>query len=136
MPTYRCPSSSFSTSSTCLRCSVEFAKLPSRNLLATGTSARHITLIDPRASATQISFLTLRGHKNAIVSLATDPSSEYNLASGSHDGTVQIWDLRNVSAGGQIGEGMTGERLHDQQARAGGCEEPWRRCEGLRGVLG
>jgi centromere/kinetochore protein ZW10 len=86
--------------------------IPSRNLLATGTSARHITLIDPRASATQISVMTLRGHKNAIVSLATDPSSEYSLASGSHDGTVQIWDLRNVSAGGQIGEGMTGESVY------------------------
>ncbi|KAF1945435.1 WD40 repeat-like protein [Clathrospora elynae] len=86
--------------------------IPSRNLLATGTSARHITLVDPRASATQISVMTLRGHKNAIVSLATDPSSEYNLASGSHDGTVQIWDLRNVSAGGQVGEGMTGESVY------------------------
>jgi centromere/kinetochore protein ZW10 len=56
--------------------------------------------------------MTLRGHKNAIVSLDTDPSSEYNLASGSHDGTVQIWDLRNVSAGGQVGEGMTGESVY------------------------
>ncbi|CAO2648881.1 Nn.00g098300.m01.CDS01 [Neocucurbitaria sp. VM-36] len=86
--------------------------VPSRNLLATGTSARHITLIDPRVSATQISVMTLRGHKNAVVSLDTDPSSEYNLASGSHDGTVQIWDLRNVSAGGQMGEGMTGESVY------------------------
>jgi centromere/kinetochore protein ZW10 len=56
--------------------------------------------------------MTLRGHKNAIVSLDTDPSSEYNLASGSHDGTVQIWDLRNVSAGVQMGEGMTGESVY------------------------
>lgn len=86
--------------------------IPSRNLLATGTSARHITLVDPRASATQISVMTLRGHKNGVVSLDTDPSSEYNLASASHDGTVQIWDLRNVSTGGQIGEGMTGESVY------------------------
>ncbi|KAL1793338.1 hypothetical protein ACET3X_008320 [Alternaria dauci] len=86
--------------------------IPSRNLLATGTSARHITLIDPRASATQISVMTLRGHKNGVVSLDTDPSSEYNLASASHDGTVQIWDLRNVSTGGQVGEGMTGESVY------------------------
>ncbi|KAI4642376.1 hypothetical protein J4E93_007524 [Alternaria ventricosa] len=86
--------------------------IPSRNLLATGTSARHITLVDPRASATQISVMTLRGHKNGVVSLDTDPSSEYNLASGSHDGTVQIWDLRNVSTGGQVGEGMTGESVY------------------------
>ncbi|KAF1838326.1 ribosome biogenesis protein YTM1 [Decorospora gaudefroyi] len=86
--------------------------IASRNLLATGTSARHITLIDPRASATQISVMTLRGHKNAVVSLDTDPSSEFSLVSGSHDGTAQIWDLRNVSAGGKVGEGMTGESVY------------------------
>lgn len=86
--------------------------VPSRSLLATGTSARHITLVDPRASATQISVMTLRGHRNAVVSLDTDPSSEHNLVSGSHDGTVQIWDLRNVTAGGQMGEGMTGESVY------------------------
>ncbi|KAJ4370615.1 ribosome biogenesis protein ytm1 [Neocucurbitaria cava] len=84
--------------------SLSLCAIPSRNLLATGTSARHITLIDPRVSATQISVMTLRGHKNAVVSLDTDPSSEYNLASGSHDGTVQIWDLRN-SAGAAKGHG-------------------------------
>ncbi|EUC35421.1 hypothetical protein COCCADRAFT_90767 [Bipolaris zeicola 26-R-13] len=95
--------------------------IPSRNLLATGTSARHITLVDPRASATQISVMTLRGHKNAVVSLDTDPSSEHNLVSASHDGTVQIWDLRNVSAGGQIGEGLTGESVYTiyRQSRDG-----------------
>ena len=56
--------------------------------------------------------MTLRGHKNAVVSLDTDPSSEHNLVSASHDGTVQIWDLRNVSAGGQVGEGLTGESVY------------------------
>ena len=86
--------------------------IPSRNLLATGTAARHITLVDPRVSATQISVMTLRGHKNGVVSLDTDPSSEYNIVSGSHDGTCQIWDLRNVSAGGAMGEGMTGESVY------------------------
>jgi len=86
--------------------------VPSRNLLATGTSARHITLVDPRVSATKISVMTLRGHKNGVVSIDTDPDSEYNLVSGSHDGTVQIWDLRNVSTGGQVGEGQQGESVH------------------------
>ncbi|EAT88676.1 ribosome biogenesis protein YTM1 [Parastagonospora nodorum] len=86
--------------------------IPSRNLIATGTSARHITLIDPRVSATQISVMTLRGHKNGVVSLDTDPSSDHGLVSGSHDGTVQIWDLRNVTTGGQVGEGQQGESVH------------------------
>ncbi|KAL5121971.1 ribosome biogenesis protein ytm1 [Pleosporales sp. CAS-2024a] len=89
--------------------------IPSRNLLATGTSARHIALIDPRASATQISVMTLRGHKNGVVSLDIDSSSDHSLVSGSHDGTVQIWDLRNVTTGGQAGEGQQGESVHTIQ---------------------
>jgi len=66
------------------------------SLLATGTSARHITLIDPRASATTVAAMTLRGHTNAVVTLARDPNSTYQLLSGSHDGTCRIWDVRSV----------------------------------------
>ncbi|KAK5112976.1 ribosome biogenesis protein ytm1 [Meristemomyces frigidus] len=70
--------------------------LPEAGLLATGTSLRHITLIDPRVSATNISAMTLRGHKNLVVSLSADPSSSYQLVSGSHDGTCRVWDIRSV----------------------------------------
>lgn len=83
------------------------AHLPDVSLLATGTSARHITLIDPRASATSISAMTLRGHQNGVVSLAKDPSSTYGLVSGSHDGTCKVWDIRSVKGStidGQVGE--------------------------------
>ncbi|OJJ03637.1 hypothetical protein ASPVEDRAFT_134869 [Aspergillus versicolor CBS 583.65] len=82
--------------------------LPDHNLLATGTSARHITLIDPRASAATISAMTLRGHTNAVVSLARDPNSSYGLISGSHDGTCRIWDLRatKTDKGGAVGESV------------------------------
>ena len=84
------------------------------NLLATGSTARHITLIDPRASATTIAALTLRGHGNAVVSLSPDPNGAYGLVSGSHDGTCKIWDIRSVKAGtgsslepgGQVGESV------------------------------
>ncbi|KAK3944203.1 ribosome biogenesis protein YTM1 [Diplogelasinospora grovesii] len=65
-------------------------------LLAAGTSARHITMIDPRASATTTAVMTLRGHKNMVVSLSPSPDNEYSLVSGSHDGTCRIWDLRSV----------------------------------------
>ncbi|KAK4155454.1 WD40-repeat-containing domain protein [Chaetomidium leptoderma] len=65
-------------------------------LLAAGTAARHITLVDPRASASTTSVMTLRGHANKVVSLCAAPSSEYSLVSGSHDGTCRIWDLRSV----------------------------------------
>ena len=70
--------------------------LPESNLVATGTSARHITLIDPRASAQTISAMTLRGHTNSVVTLARDPNSSYQMASASHDGTCRIWDIRSV----------------------------------------
>ncbi|KAF2013660.1 microtubule-associated protein [Aaosphaeria arxii CBS 175.79] len=80
--------------------------LPKLNLLATGTSARHITLVDPRASATKVAVTTLRGHANAPVSLDTDPKNEFGLVSGGHDGTVRIWDIRGV------GEAQSGDPVY------------------------
>lgn len=90
------------------------AALQNLNLVATGTSARHITLVDPRASATQISVMTLRGHTNAVVSLDTNPTSEYGLVSGSHDGTTRIWDVRSVKTapGSGEGQGQIGESVY------------------------
>ncbi|KAF2710283.1 WD40 repeat-like protein [Pleomassaria siparia CBS 279.74] len=93
--------------------------LPQLNLLATGTSARHITLIDPRASATQIAVMTLRGHTNAVVSLDTHPTSEYGLVSGSHDGTARIWDVRSIKASSGLGEGQVGEDIYTIQRDSG-----------------
>lgn len=87
---------------------LSLAALPHLNLVAAGTSARHITLIDPRASATNIIAMTLRGHTNAVVSLATDPNSSYGLASGSHDGTCRVWDVRSAKTEkeGRVGQSM------------------------------
>ncbi|KAH6626910.1 WD40-repeat-containing domain protein [Chaetomium sp. MPI-SDFR-AT-0129] len=65
-------------------------------LLAAGTAARHVTLIDPRASAATTSVMTLRGHTNKVVSLSPSPHNEYALVTGSHDGTCRVWDLRSV----------------------------------------
>ncbi|KAH8693634.1 putative microtubule associated protein [Talaromyces proteolyticus] len=82
--------------------------LPELHLLAAGTSARHVTLIDPRVSATSVSAMTLRGHTNAVVALARDPQSTYGLISGSHDGTCRIWDVRSsrTDKDGVIGESI------------------------------
>ncbi|KAL8843607.1 MAG: hypothetical protein Q9170_000111 [Blastenia crenularia] len=87
---------------------LSLAALPTLNLVAAGTSARHITLIDPRASATNIVAMTLRGHTNAVVSLATDPNSTYSLSSGSHDGTCRVWDVRSTKTEkeGRVGQSM------------------------------
>ncbi|QPG75174.1 hypothetical protein FOA43_002523 [Brettanomyces nanus] len=62
------------------------------NLLATGSSARHINLHDPRSS--KITNTQLIGHKNFVCSLATPSDNEYMLLSGSHDGTAKVWDIR------------------------------------------
>lgn len=90
------------TSSTCVDTRLTLhplssvAALPSLNLVATGSTARHIALIDPRASATTTSAMTLRGHQNNVASLAPDPESLYGLVSGSHDGECRIWDVRSL----------------------------------------
>ncbi|CZT08021.1 probable Ribosome biogenesis protein ytm1 [Rhynchosporium graminicola] len=84
----------------------------SHQILAAGTSARHITLLDPRISSQSTQVMTLRGHTNKIVSLGQDPESRYGLVSGSHDGTCRIWDLRSSrqgtkdEGGGQVGEAV------------------------------
>ncbi|KAF1954011.1 WD40 repeat-like protein [Byssothecium circinans] len=106
--------------------------LPKLNLLATGTSARHITLVDPRASATKISVMTLRGHKNAVVSLATDPESEYHLLSGSHDGTAMVWDVRSVRTSEVQGEGQIGESVYSIARDSAGGKPSHAHGEGVK----
>ncbi|KAI1138768.1 ribosome biogenesis protein YTM1 [Hypoxylon sp. FL0543] len=68
-------------------------------LLAAGTSARHVTVADPRVNAAATSVMTLRGHRNMVGCLAASPDNDYSLVSGSHDGTCRVWDLRSVRAG-------------------------------------
>ncbi|GMM35263.1 Ytm1 protein [Saccharomycopsis crataegensis] len=73
-------------------------ELPTVNLLACGSSARHIMLHDPRVgtgSNKNIVAKQLVGHKNFVVSLAADTTNEYGLVSGSHDGSVKVWDVRS-----------------------------------------
>lgn len=107
--------------------------LPELGLLAAGTSARHITLFDPRVDARTVAALTLRGHSNAVVALAPRPGDAYGLVSGSHDGTCRIWDVRSVSAGeksdGDAGGGQICEPVYrvtresvegDSERRVGG----------------
>lgn len=99
------------------------------SLVAAGSAARHVTLLDPRASANATSVLTLRGHANMVSALAPSLDNEYSLASGSHDGTVKIWDLRSVrpatkdEGGGSVSEAVytiARESLKGKKAPAGG----------------
>lgn len=52
--------------------------------------------------------MTLRGHKNHVVALARDPSNDYVLASGSHDGTCRIWDVRSTKS---TKDGVAGQSI-------------------------
>lgn len=77
---------------------LSIAQMPTLNLLACGSSVRHITLHDPRVSSSaKITQKQLVGHKNFVVGLDTCPENEYLLCSASHDGTVKVWDVRSTS---------------------------------------
>ncbi|KAA8910759.1 WD40-repeat-containing domain protein [Sphaerosporella brunnea] len=78
---------------------VSLCSLKTLNILACGSSARHIVLHDPRTSAAGVSAATLRGHSNAVVGLSANPANEWQLASAGHDGTVRVWDVRASSSG-------------------------------------
>lgn len=84
-------------------------QLPALHLLATGSAGRDVKLIDPRDSATNIIAMSLKGHKNHVVTLARDPGNEFILASGSHDGTCRVWDIRSTSQGK---DGVTGQSIY------------------------
>ncbi|KAF3934013.1 Striatin-3 [Dactylella cylindrospora] len=89
------------------------ASLSSLNLIAAGSAARHITLHDPRVSSSSIQTAILRGHTNAVVSLVQSPESDYVFASGGHDGSVRIWDVRSVSS-------SSNESTEDGGGKSGG----------------
>jgi len=77
-------------------------------LLAAGSASRDVKLVDPRDSAASVVAMTLRGHRNHVVTLARDPANEYVLASGSHDGTCRIWDVRSTKSGK---DGVAGQSI-------------------------
>ena len=123
--TWDLPTASLVDTRTTSHALLSLTALPELNLIAVGTSARHITLVDPRASATTIATMTLRGHTNAVVTLVRDPDSTYGLLSGSHDGTCRIWDVRSSRSekDGMVGESIytiTRETVKGEPRRVGG----------------
>ena len=84
-------------------------QMPQLSLIATGSAGRDVKLVDVRASATTVTAMTLRGHRNTVVTLARDPGSEYVLVSGSHDGTCKVWDIRSTKQGK---DGVTGQAIY------------------------
>lgn len=94
------------TTSSALLC---IEQMPSLNLIAAGSMSRVIKLVDPRAAAATVTAITLKGHKNSVVSLARDPHHDYTIVSGSHDGTCRVWDVRSTK---QEKEGAVGQSLY------------------------
>jgi ribosome biogenesis protein YTM1 len=84
----------------------------SSQLLAAGTMARHITLLDPRVQAKNTQVMTLRGHKNVVTAITADPESDYGLVSASADGTCRVWDLRSTRQGTKEEGGIVGEPVY------------------------
>lgn len=99
--TFDLPTSTLVDTRTTLNPLLSLAALPglSSQVLAAGTSARHVMILDPRISTKTTQVMTLRGHTNKVVSIAPDPESNYGLVSGSHDGTCRVWDLRSCRQG-------------------------------------
>lgn len=117
MRTWHLPSSSVVDTRTTNQALSSIHQLPEMHLIATGTAGRDIKLIDPRASASAVTAMVLKGHRNAVVCLASDPSSGYNLASGSHDGTCRLFDLRNTK---RSQDGVTSQSVYTIQRTSRG----------------
>ncbi|OAP55747.1 hypothetical protein AYL99_09899 [Fonsecaea erecta] len=83
--------------------------MPSLHLIAAGSASRVVKLVDPRTSAATVTAITLKGHKNSVVSLAPDPVNDYTIVSGSHDGTCRVWDVRSTK---QEKDGAVGQSLY------------------------
>ncbi|EXJ70735.1 ribosome biogenesis protein ytm1 [Cladophialophora psammophila CBS 110553] len=94
------------TTSSALLC---IEHMPSLHLIAAGSVSRVVKLVDPRTSAATVTAITLKGHKNSVVSLARDPTNDYTIVSGSHDGTCRVWDVRSTK---QEKEGAVGQSLY------------------------
>jgi ribosome biogenesis protein len=65
------------------------------SLLTLGSSNNKIFLHDPRSQS--ITITTLSGHEGFVSSLSSSPDNQNIFASGSYDGFVRVWDVRNPS---------------------------------------
>ncbi|KZZ89985.1 Ribosome biogenesis protein YTM1 [Moelleriella libera RCEF 2490] len=82
------------------------------SLIAAGSSAKHIALLDPRESAATTAAMTLHGHTNWVVSVSQSPSDDFSLVSGSWDSTCRVWDLRSAKRATNDVDGVVGKPVY------------------------
>ncbi|KAI9665095.1 MAG: ribosome biogenesis protein ytm1 [Bathelium mastoideum] len=98
---------------------MSLAPLPGVGLLAAGSTARSISLVDNRAGSAggeggggsaNLVAMTLRGHAGAVACLAPAPEGTvaypWGLVSGGFDGTCRVWDVRSVRTGVSTEDGV------------------------------
>ncbi|KAK5666031.1 hypothetical protein BDV3_006964 [Batrachochytrium dendrobatidis] len=67
-------------------------------LIVTGHSDNLVRLWDPRSKDGLVVKMKFSSHTNWVSCVAWSPTSTFNLASGSYDSTVKVWDVRSSSA--------------------------------------
>jgi ribosome biogenesis protein YTM1 len=73
------------------------SSLVNSNVVALGGSDKVLRIWDSRAvKGEALAVRAYAAHEGWISSLAWRPSSSFHVASGSHDGTVKLWDIRTA----------------------------------------
>ena len=85
------------------------------SVIATAASNGRIALYDLKRPEVELAWL--HEHTRSVHKLAFDPHQGYLLLSGSHDGTVKMWDLRNL-AGERAALAMKSVRQYQGRADA------------------
>ncbi|KAL2913422.1 ribosome biogenesis protein ytm1 [Polyrhizophydium stewartii] len=67
-------------------------------LIVTGHADNAVRLWDPRSRDGLVVKMKFTSHANWVSTVAWSPSSGFNIASGSFDSTVKVWDVRSTTA--------------------------------------